>query len=165
MNGNGRHWIKGDMTMEITKTVLLNREAGLISPNAISPKAQVGDVAYCAWGGIKEVADSHELQVEAMEALVKIIDDRSWSYYEEWQDEQFREWQDCIEEARHYPDAYDFSQQYPTFERYWGEMLADREEQLGNIIAEWNDSDKRSWDDVRTSLTKAAANAKMTVVA
>jgi hypothetical protein len=155
MNTNGRHWCKGDLRLEITESLLeyQNKSGGL----SISPKAQVGDVAYCAWGGISEVADTGELRVEAMEALVQIIDENSFNYYldymSEVEDEYHMEWD-------YSGPGGNFRNYSPTFLHYWDTRLDSREETLGDIIATWNDDGQRTWADVRDSLTKAAERAK-----
>lgn len=154
MNTNGRHWIKGDLRIEINEDILIARDEGRTSIGSISPKAQLGDVAYCAWGGIAEVADELELRVEAMEALVQIIDPYAWNDYL-LQEQHERA---VYDEEVAYSD--EFRQYYPTFEHYRAEQLEGREEFLGDRIANWNDADQRTWDEVRASLTKAAAKVK-----
>lgn len=151
MNTNGRHWIKGDLKVEISENMLDG-----LSSLTISPKAQVGDTAFCAWGGIAEVADDLELRVEAMEALVQIIDPEGWDYYLA-EEENNRH---IYESEKEYTYSDNFTKYYPTFEHYWAEQLENREELLGDRIASWNDADKRSWEDVKASLTKAAERAK-----
>lgn len=160
MNSNGRHWIQGDMTVEITESLISARDNPVIGGGfSISPKAQVGDIAFCAWGGIAEVADEQELRVEAMEALVDIIEPNGLDgYYGEIKSEAFYDWED---EFSYSVDTNGvFHTRYPSFAHYWADKLDYREEILGEYIASWNDSNKRTWEDVRNSLTQAAARAK-----
>ena len=159
MNTNGRHWIKGDMVREVDETLIEWRDNNNGSGVIVSPKAQVGDVAYCAWGGIAEIADDLELRVEAMEALVQIIDPQGYSYYEDEQNEEYENWKVEFEYSKQNSDSW-YATRYPTFGHLYAEQLDSREEILGDRIATWNDDDKRTWAEVRDSLTKAAAKAK-----
>lgn len=154
MNTNGRHWVKGDMRVEVNEQLIEWRELGNKNGIIVSPKAQLGDVAFCAWGGIAEVADDNELRVEAMEALVSIIDPVGFDYYCDFEAESKSEYEDEV----HF--GVNFKRYYPTFAHFWGERLEEREEMLGDKIACWNDNDKRTWEEVRASLTKAAERAK-----
>jgi hypothetical protein len=151
MNTNGRHWLQGDMHVFIEEETLEYAEGDGLK---ISPKAQVGDTAFCAWGGIREVADDLEVQVEAMEALVQIINPSSWGAYLEYEQDMLDQYEAEIEYDPFVKDR------FPTFDHYWNGMFDSREECLGDIIATWNDDEKRTWADVRTSLTAAAAKAK-----
>ena len=158
LNSGGRHWVKGDLRIEINKDVIRHRDAGDYDNRSISPKAQVGDVGFCLWGGLKEVADSHELQIEAMEALVQIIDPLAYENYMYYRDECESQYDAEYNYNIDYNDGY--RQLYPTFNVYWGELLEEREETLGDIIATWNDADTRMWNEVRDSLDRAAAKCK-----
>ncbi len=149
MNTNGRHWIQGDMKIQVNERIL-NTPGNI----RFSPEAEIGDVTFCAWGGIREVADDDELRIEAMEALVKIINPERLESYNEYQKSLLTDYE---MECSLYSD---FVLDYPTFAHYAAESLEDREDALGEIIATWNDDDKRTWDEVRASLTKAAAKAK-----
>lgn len=154
MNTNGRHWIKGDMKLVVDEQL---KE----TYSYLSPKAQVGDSVYCTWGGIREIADTDELRVEAMEALVQVIDDYGWDSYLQFEDELRYEYEDELNYSG--PEG-EFARRYPTFGHYWNARLGEREDSLGDIIATWNDADTRTWEDVRDSLSRAAANAKKTTV-
>lgn len=147
MNTNGRHWLKGDMYAHINEDFIEEFRSGQYDGLTISPKAQPGDTAWCAWGGLREVADDLELQVEAMEALVQIISPNGWESYLNYEEEMEYEYK------HGYGD-------YTTFAEYWQAHLPNREEILGEQIATWNDDDQRTWEDVRASLTKAAAKVK-----
>jgi len=147
MNTNGRHWTKGDMRFEVTGSMLERRDTFYLHP-----KTQEGDTVFCTWGGIAEVVDDNEIRVEAMEALVRVIEPDSYkSYIENWK-YNYNESLDCEGDY--------FIEDYPTFEMYFADCLNSREDELGDIIAGWNDDEQRTWEDVKTSLTIAAEKAK-----
>lgn len=157
MNGNGRHWMKGDAKFTVTEQhiAIRDNESKYSSHNRwLSPKAQVGDTVFCTWGGLAEVCkDDKLLQVEAMEALVKIIEPHyGLANYNYVMEEELDNYEAEVEY-----DRQSFLLMYPTFDDYWNAQLDYREEMLGEVIASWNDADARMWEDVKTSLTAAAA--------
>lgn len=173
MNRSGRHWVKGGMKVKVGKRTLATKQnvvEGRFSDKDgynLSASVEPGDLTFCSWGGIKEVTkgrgdNSIRLRILSMEALVRVIDPKGFAFYEG----SFKQKYERIFEDGN--DRYDIftpwqftafgMNKYKTFEAWWNgtEGLKVRENELSNSIIDWNDDEKRKWDDVKKAFTEAA---------